>query len=241
TYNGKYIKDIEAYYRLHYPERELEFINVGLPSETVSGLSEEGHADGQFPRPDLHERLERVLEQTKPDLVFASYGMNDGIYQPLDKKRFEKFRKGILWLHEQVENSGAKIVHLTPSVYDEEKGGAADYDLVLEKYSDWLIDQRDERKWEVVDIHQPMKSHLEERRINNPGFALAEDGVHPGDEGHWLMAREVLRFLGEERVAEMDNIEAAVAGLPHTNKVLKAVDDRQNLMRDAWLTATGHT
>ena len=37
----------------------------------------------KIPRPDLHERLERVLTQTKPDLVFARYGMNDGIYLPL--------------------------------------------------------------------------------------------------------------------------------------------------------------
>ena len=79
TYSGQYVADIEAYYRLVHPTLEIEWINVGLPSETVSGLSEEGHADGAFPRPDLHERLERVLKQTQPDLVFANYGMNDGI------------------------------------------------------------------------------------------------------------------------------------------------------------------
>src|SRR5690554_3894365 len=43
TYHGKFIKDIEVYYRIHYPERSLEFLNLGLPSETLSGLSEEGH------------------------------------------------------------------------------------------------------------------------------------------------------------------------------------------------------
>jgi hypothetical protein len=40
-------------------------IDAGPPSETVSGLSEEGHAGGQFPRPDLVERLTRVLAVTK--------------------------------------------------------------------------------------------------------------------------------------------------------------------------------
>src|SRR2546425_2764856 len=45
--------------------RQIEFLNLGLPSETVSGLSEEGHAGGQFPRPDLLERLARVLARSE--------------------------------------------------------------------------------------------------------------------------------------------------------------------------------
>src|SRR5258708_23755619 len=76
TYGGHYVCDVEAYFVTRYPERKIEFINEGLPSETVSGLSEPGHAGGQFPRPDLHERLARVLAGTKADLVFACYGMN---------------------------------------------------------------------------------------------------------------------------------------------------------------------
>ena len=64
TYGGQYVSFVEAYFVTRYPERQIEFINAGLPSETVSGLSEEGHADGKFPRPDLRERLARVLEQT---------------------------------------------------------------------------------------------------------------------------------------------------------------------------------
>jgi hypothetical protein len=42
TYAGGYVTDIEAYFVTHYPNQSIEFINVGLPSETVSGLSEEG-------------------------------------------------------------------------------------------------------------------------------------------------------------------------------------------------------
>ena len=66
---------------------EADVINMGLPSETVSGLSEDGHADGKSPRPDLAERLDRVLRVSRPDLVIACYGMNCGIYQPLDEQR----------------------------------------------------------------------------------------------------------------------------------------------------------
>ena len=43
-------------------------IDMGLSSETVSGLSEDGHAGGTFPRPDLHEQLHHVyLEEGMVD------------------------------------------------------------------------------------------------------------------------------------------------------------------------------
>src|SRR4051812_2182830 len=67
TYAGEYVDFVETYLDVHFPDRKFEIIDVGLPSETVSGLSEVGHAGGAFPRPDLHERLDRVLAKTKPD------------------------------------------------------------------------------------------------------------------------------------------------------------------------------
>ena len=88
TYGGEYVDQFELFLRANFPDRRFEVLDLGLPSETVSGLSEEGHAGGKFPRPDLHERLERVLAKTKPDLVTACYGMNDGIYLPFDEPTF---------------------------------------------------------------------------------------------------------------------------------------------------------
>ena len=38
TYGGQYISDIEAYFVTRHPDRHIEFMNLGLPSETVSGL-----------------------------------------------------------------------------------------------------------------------------------------------------------------------------------------------------------
>ena len=240
TYSGQYIADIEAYYRLVHPTLQIEWINVGLPSETVSGLSEQGHADGAFPRPDLHERLERVLRQTQPDLVFANYGMNDGIYQPFDSMRFEKFQSGMLKLHEAVVKQGAKIVHLTPPVYDEVKGGKSGYDDVLDRYSLWLLEQEQAKRWIIVDIHGPMKTYLKEKRRKDPSFHLAADGVHPGDEGHWLIAREILMFLGENHANDVESIQATLKDYANSGAVIQTVREKQQLMRDAWLTATGH-
>lgn len=239
TYAGQYIADIEAYFLTHYPGQSYEFINVGLPSETVSGLSELGHADGKFPRPDLHERLARVLAQVQPDVVFACYGMNDGIYLPFDPTRFKAFRSGIRWLHTELEKSGAKrIIHLTPPVHDDKTLGTKGYNLVLGKYSQWLMSQEDSLSWEVADIHTPMTQFLESKKQAHPDFKLANDGVHPGALGHWLMAKATLLYLGE-KAADVPDVLSTLQVHPRGEEIYKLVSHRQSIMKDAWLKSTG--
>ena len=238
TYSGQYISYIETYLTLRYSQKQIEFINVGLPSETVSGLSEPNHAGGKFPRPDLHKRLERILKLTNPDLIFSCYGMNDGIYLPFDDYRFQKFREGINWMHLTVSNSGIPIIHLTPPVYDERKGAA--YANVLDIYSDWLISRRYTKSWQVIDLHWPMKKYLEEKRLSDSTFAFAKDGVHPNEIGHWIMARQILLSLGEKDVANAENIHEAISSFKNGEKVLKLVEERQTITKDAWLTHIGY-
>ena len=240
TWAGMYVNDVEAFLRVRYPDRQFEIINVGLPSETVAGLSEPGHADGKFPRPDLHERLARVLEQTKPDLVFACYGMNDGIYMPFDTGRFQKFKDGINWLHEEVVKTGARIIHLTPPDYDEVTGKSHGYTNVLDIYANWLLGKKRSSKWEVIDIHYPMKKYLMQHRMTDSAFALALDGIHPGEAGHWIIAQQILLYLGFRNVAKFAGITENLQQVKDAAALMKLIATRQNMIRDTWLTATKH-
>lgn len=238
TYNGKYVSFIDAYLTLKYPNRNFEIINLGLPSETLSGLSEPNHAGGQFPRPVLQERLERALTNIKPDLVFACYGMNDGIYLPFDDARFQQYKDGIKHLHEQVIITGAPIVHITPPVYDDRKGKA--YANVLDLYSDWLISTIYTSKWDVLDLHWPMKKFLEDRRQLDTAFLFAKDGVHPNELGHFIMAKAILLGLGETELAKATDMPSALSGFKNGDAVFKLVEERQAIMKDAWLSLIGH-
>jgi len=44
------------------PKKDFDVLGLGLAGETLSGLSEEGHAGGKFPRPCVFERLGRPLK-----------------------------------------------------------------------------------------------------------------------------------------------------------------------------------
>jgi len=254
TYAGDYVEFVETWLRLTAPASTSEVLNLGLPSETASGLSEDGHAGGAFPRPDVHERLDRVLEKTRPDLVFVCYGMNDGIYFPYSDERASRFQSGIRKLREKVLATGAKVIHLTPAPFDPVPLAGrtlpADlsaypqpfegYDSVLGRYSDWLVSQRT-HGWEVIDLHGPMADLLADRRRVDPTFRLAGDGVHPNRQGHWLMARGILRHLGAaDSVIKADVPEPWLNSDPKAEPTLRLVQQRQRLLKDAWLTHTGH-
>jgi hypothetical protein len=165
--------------------------------------------------------------------------MNDGIYLPFGQNRFEKFTNGLARLRERVAAAGARLIHVTPPVFDEARGKGPGYGNTLDRYADWMLAQR-HAGWDVVDLHGPMNAILTERRKSDPTFYLARDGVHPGEEGHWIIARQILRHLGAKDLAGVGDPAAMLRGHPNGEALLKLIQKRQRLLRDAWLTDTGH-
>jgi lysophospholipase L1-like esterase/pimeloyl-ACP methyl ester carboxylesterase len=250
TAAGQYIEYLETIL-LADTDKRYDMLNLGLSSETVSGLSEPNHANGQFPRPYLHERLERVLDKTKPDLVLACYGMNCGIYYPFSEERFDKFAEGIDKLHKACAAHNSKIIHLTPPIFDPvpikdrvlpaglkvyEKPYEG-YNRVLDTYAERLVYQGNKYGWKVIDIHSPMKAALEAGRKADPSFAFSKDGVHPNAAGHWIMTRAILDAWKVKHDYELTDFAAPGGRLA---ALYKLVADRQHVLKAAWLTECGH-
>lgn len=240
TYSGTYVTYLEGYLRTRHPDRKFEIINVGLPSETVSGLSEPDHAKGKFPRPVLRERLQRVLNAIQPDYVIACYGMNDGIYLPFASDRLHAFQTGIFELHAAIQRIGAGFLLVTPPHYDAKGDATNTYDHVLERYGQWELSLRD-KGWNVVDLHRAMALALAERQRHDPTFAFSKDGVHPNSDGHWIIAREILRHLGANDIPA-NAIDVSVLGTSFRDPspLLDRIRQQQTLRKDAWLNQTGH-
>lgn len=241
TAGGQYIVDFEAWRVLRRDTEPLPILNMGLASETTSGLSEEGHAGGKFPRPDLFERLDRVLELAKPDLVFACYGMNDGIYQPLDEDRFAKYREGMTRLKATVEKAGAALIVITPPFYDALKHPDKQfYDGVLAKYAEWLNERAQQDGWQVIDLHTAMANEVAARRKSQPNFTFAGDGVHPNKEGHWLMTQQLLAWFGDSAAAGANSAAQMLAFQKAPDKFYALIAQRSQVLRDAYVAKAGH-
>lgn len=214
---------------------DAEIANISVPSETMCGLTDPGHAGGAFPRPCVHDRLARVLAQFKPTVVIAAYGMNDGLMLPLDAVRFNYYQQGAERLKAEVEASGAKIIFITPSPYNIDKeaaNGQAAYDKTLEAYGAWLV-SRQKKGMKVIDIRPGLKKRIAEEKKKTTGFVFANDGVHPCPKGHEFMgeliAQGLSRFLGTP----------AKPKLP-VGAAFNEAMGRQTKTRNEWLGKTKH-
>jgi len=230
TQAGGYVGYLSYYLQRLNPGRNFDIYPLGLGSETVSGLSEEGHAGGRFPRPVVFERLGRVLEKVKPELVFACYGINCGIYKPLDEKRFEAFRTGIKRLIRECREGGVEEIFIvTPPIYDATVAeGQFNYDKVMTAYAAWEMTLQGEGV-RVIDLHSAMRKARDAR-----GEAFARDRVHPGKEGHLVMARAILKGLG----VKVPDEEAGQLG---KDPLYQKIDDLRSFRSKAWMKHIGYT
>lgn len=244
THSGGYVAWLETQCRLYDVSPVPEFINVGLSSETCTGLTEPDHP---FPRPDVHERLDRALKQVKPDVVVACYGMNDGIYYPFSQERFHTYQDGINRLIKKVHATGAKLILMTPPPFDavplkSKKGKLKpagektyayfaiyeNYDKeVIARYARWIMQQKD-RVEMVIDLHTPITNHLAQQRKANAKYTLAPDGVHPNPLGQRILGETIQLAWGMPYVIESE------PGL------LDLMNRRMRVLHDAWLSAVGH-
>ena len=230
TQAGTYVSFTSYYLQRLYPEKSFNIYPLGLASETVSGLSEENHAGGRFPRPSVFERLDRVLAKVKPEVVFACYGINCGIYKPLDEGRFAAFQAGVTQLIRKCKGTGVKQIYLvTPPIYDATtKKGEFNYDTVMAAYAAW------ERKIKndgvtVIDLHSAMRKARDGRKE-----VFSKDRVHPGKEGHLFMATTILKGLGVAVPAEkVVTIEQ--------DPLFKKIDRFRSQRGKQWMRHIGYT
>ncbi len=241
THAGHYITLIETQLRMT-GQAVPEMINLGLPSETACGLSEPDHP---FPRPDVHERLDRALDKVKPDVVVACYGMNDGIYYPFSKQRFATYQQGIKRLIDKVHKSGAKLILMTPPAFDplplqkqgKLRGPKAEkyawfaiyenYDQeVLARYAKWIVEQHDKVEM-VIDLHTPVTQYVTAKRKKNADFTMSPDGVHVNNEGHSVLATAIMKAW-------------QIKQKPADPELLQLISQRQKLLHQAWVSHVGH-
>ncbi len=232
TYAGRWATLVESALHETPMFSDAVIVNFGLGSETVSGLSENGHAGGKFPRPCLHERLTRILDAYRPTHVLACYGMNDGIYQPLDANRQKAFEDGMVMLKEAVEKRGGRFVVITAPLHDADHPSQDPqrYDAVLDAQATWMLAQKE---WQVIDIRQDLRSAISEVKQKNPGFVFAGDKVHPGPQGHDFMAASIVKQLWP--LWKLPGTPTMASG-----EAFDILSQRSALLKHAWLTETKH-
>ncbi len=197
TYGGRYVDYIETAFLLNNEELAPKIVNLGLSSETLTGISEDDHP---FPRPSLLERLSACLDSVQPDHVIACYGINCGIYHPFDSVIFTSFKTGIQQLIREVRVRDISLTLLTPGPFASDVANVVsfdsvpgysyrnpykEYDKVMEIFSEWILSLDTIPEVKVVDIRSPLKRHT-------PLSYSQQDPIHPNATGHAIIAEAIL-------------------------------------------------
>lgn len=193
TANGGYLKGLQTALLKRHPGMKAKFVNAGISGEAMPGLL---------------KRADSVLRVNKPDLVFSSYGMNDGGYNPMSPAKLKSYQDGVATLKAKVDALGVPLILMTPTAFDSLTAVPlivpappysfrkfyANYDSVLTAYGNTVAGFRAADQM-VIDIQNPLREWAKAKRKTEPDFAWTSEGVHPTAAGHQLMADAIYAAL----------------------------------------------
>jgi lysophospholipase L1-like esterase len=184
-----YSRFIETYLLGCTGRKDIRCFQFGWSGETAQGFS---------------SRLENDLSVFNPTVATTCYGMNDGRYVPYDPSIGASYEKWMRLVLEGLKKVGVThIVAGSPGAVDTRwfvKSGAT-----ADQYNDTLAHLRDIDKKLAAEYHAAF-ADVHDEMIHAMAAAKAKlgadydvggrDGVHPGANGHLLMAAAFLKGLG---------------------------------------------
>jgi lysophospholipase L1-like esterase len=218
-----YTTYIEGYTLSRHPDWKLSFRNVGWGGDT-SWLRQRAHPDEAklfAAAPEAQEQmiekavkngLDRDVLPLHPTFVTIKFGMNDFSYQAFRPDIFAAYTRSQTELAKVLTGAGARVAFLTPQPI-EDKRPDPDQDIKnqsLRKFSDGLKEVAATTHTAFVDQFDPYMHIMMAERAKNPkAFIGAGDAVHPGPQGHTLMAWAVLKGLGATALVSSASIDAS--------------------------------
>ncbi len=145
------------------------------------------------------ERLDSVL-QSKPQLLVLAAGVNDiwhgdptvkiGVFQPSPGMgvTLEDYTINVTEIVDRAIAAGARVMLTTITPIREDP--AFKLNVQAREYNAFLHDLARERNLPIAPLHEAMFAEIAK------GRRLTGDGVHPGFDGHAIMAKEILRTMG---------------------------------------------
>lgn len=146
-------------------------------SETVLGETE---SYSKYPRSCIHKRVDCALNYVKPNITFACYGINDGIYNPQSTERFNAYKSGIMKLIDKIKSAGSSLILLTPPPFDPAaipqkvqpenakeysyKAPYYSYNSVLQDYVKWIMNLKI-NSIQSIDLNSRMLEYIKQKRV----------------------------------------------------------------------------
>jgi lysophospholipase L1-like esterase len=183
-YGIGFVRDCQCWLQAGYPELDLSVINRGVSGDTTQ---------------DLLARWERDAIRPQPDWLFIKVGINDvwSVFEGFYRQGIgvEDFERNYQALIEQTrQQTRAQIILIEPFLV--EKNQRDNFRRVLSHYQAKVTQIAQEHNLLLVKLQQAFDHGLK----SQPAEYWAEDRVHPTPVGHALIALQILKTCGFERL-----------------------------------------
>ncbi|WP_346238356.1 SGNH/GDSL hydrolase family protein [Niabella insulamsoli] len=196
THGGRYHQYIWLYYMTHFPDRRIEIMNAGIGGEVAA---------------QMLKRLDTDVYAKKPSVIALTFGMNDtGYFEFLhsdgdekSKKRLEDAYAAYLKINASFrKHPDSKKIIIAGSPYDETSKFGKDNlfpgkSKALLAIATFQEDIARKSGWSFVDFTRPMTAiNLREQAKDTAYTLIGNDRIHPGVDGHLVMAYLFLKAQG---------------------------------------------
>jgi lysophospholipase L1-like esterase len=188
TEQKDYSVNIEAYLLACQSQLELKTMQFGWSGETAWGF---------------RNRMANDCFRYHPTAATTCYGMNDGGYSPMDPNKAKSYRENQTAIVEGMKRAGVRLIVVgSPGCVDvntfrHDRSLADMYNKTLGEERDIAKAVAAEQGVVFADVYDPMFEVMEKAEAKfGKGYEVAGgDGVHPGRNGHLIMAYAFLKAL----------------------------------------------
>ncbi len=194
TQGGTYHTFVKLFYLTRFPERNIHFVNAGIAgNQTFHAI----------------ERFETDVMVHQPDHIIVMFGMNDmgiGMAEGLSEKeidakideRLDSYSENMYRLAAMILDRGITLSYIAPSIYDDQvkvkapirAGGNA----ALARAREVVYQLAEKYECPVADFYTVMNEVNARFQKEDPSFTVVgKDRVHPGIDGHLLMAYQFMK------------------------------------------------
>ncbi|MEO8766057.1 MAG: SGNH/GDSL hydrolase family protein [Ginsengibacter sp.] len=196
TMNGRFHNYIELFYVTRFPDRKIKFYNCGISGDVANGIL---------------RRMDSDILVHQPTWSVVMVGMNDVNRSLYDKARqvepgiqkqqqdaLNRYFKDLDSIVRILIKAGSKVILQTPSIYDQTadllSNNAPGVNNALKRCAGYIKKLAARFKLPVVDYWTIMNTvNAGVQKLDKKATIIGADRVHPGIEGHFLMAGEFLK------------------------------------------------